>query len=73
VVGFYHIRFGGHRDILYAAGDILLFGRPHLFLDFLISFFFIMGQIFQYILWVLAGLGAAGLLYYLITYLISVF
>jgi len=32
-----------------------------------------MGEIIQYIIWVLAGLGLAGLLYYLITFLISIF
>ena len=31
-----------------------------------------MNQVIQYIIWVLAGFGLAGLLYYLITYLISI-
>jgi len=31
-----------------------------------------MGNILNYIIWILAGLGAAGILYYLITYILSI-
>ena len=32
-----------------------------------------MSEVIKYIIWVLAGLGLAGLLYYIITYVISIF
>jgi|GEM_PF-3042514 len=31
-----------------------------------------MGNIINYIIWVLAGLGAVGILYYIITYILSI-
>ena len=31
-----------------------------------------MNTVLKYILWVLAGLGLAGILYYVITYIISI-
>ena len=31
-----------------------------------------MNTVIQYIIWILAGFGAVGILYYLITYLISI-
>jgi hypothetical protein len=64
VVGFYYLCTGRHWAFWRFAATALVFGISNSNLGILTM---------NYVIWVLAGLGAIGLLYWIITYIISIF